>query len=48
MTIEDHVIVIGASSGVALSTASDDDTRDLVRRADLSMLANERSSRVEE
>lgn len=48
MTVDDHVIEIGASSGVALSSSADVDARDLVRRADLSMLANKRSSRAEE
>ncbi len=45
MMIDGHIIEIGASSGVAMSSSTEGDPRELVRTADLSMLAAKRSGR---
>lgn len=45
MMIDGQIIEVGASAGVAMSSTAESDPRELVRTADLSMLANKRSSR---
>ncbi len=45
MMIDGHIIEIGASSGVAMSSSAAGDPHELVRTADLSMLEAKRSSR---